>query len=158
MLSQRSGESGPKQEEAKPYGPEYRDDRRRYADALGNGLLRPREAADILGITVTALARLARDGELPSVPTLGGHRRYRPADIRALFDEKDAHDPARTAMEEDAARLYDEGWSIRQVASRFECGYGAMRRILARRTTLRDRGGAETIDPIADGSRNAQGR
>lgn len=114
---------------------------------LDNGLLRPREAADILGVTVTTLARLARDRGLPSVPTLGGHRRYRPADIRALFDEKGARDPVRTAMEEDAARLYDEGWSIRQVANRFECGYGAMRRILARRTALRDRGGAENDRP-----------
>jgi excisionase family DNA binding protein len=103
MRSQKSGESGPKEEEAKPYGLEYRDDRRRYADALDNALLRPGEAADILGVTVTTLARLARDGELPSVPTLGGHRRYRPADVRALFDEKDARNPVRTAMEEDAA-------------------------------------------------------
>ncbi|GAB2801081.1 hypothetical protein GCM10027176_01450 [Actinoallomurus bryophytorum] len=147
MLSQKSGESDPKEEEARPYGPEYRADRRRYADVLGNALLRPKEAAAILGITVTTLARLARDGELPSALTLGGHRRYRPADVRALFDEKDARDPARTAMEEDAVRLYDEGWSIRQVASRFACDYGAMRRILARRTALRDRGGAENGRP-----------
>jgi hypothetical protein len=55
--------------------------------------------------------------------------------------------PDDLAVKEDAARLYDEGWSIRQVASRFECSYGAMRRILARRTALRDRGGAEKDRP-----------
>jgi len=28
---------------------------------------------------------------------------------------------------EDAVRLYEQGWSFRQAATRFECGYGAMR-------------------------------
>lgn len=48
----------------------------------------------------------------------------------------------REEMEEDAMRLYQEGWAIRQVAARFDCSYAAMRRILLRRTTLR-RGRAE---------------
>nr|WP_285574370.1 helix-turn-helix domain-containing protein [Actinoallomurus iriomotensis] len=43
--------------------------------------------------------------------------------------------------EEDAARLYDQGWTIRQVAEKFDCSYGAMRRILQRHTTLRNRNG-----------------
>jgi transposase len=44
-------------------------------------------------------------------------------------------------MVADAVRLYDQGWSIRQVAEKFDCSYGAMRRILMKHTTLRNRGG-----------------
>jgi transposase len=42
-------------------------------------------------------------------------------------------------MAEDAARLYQQGWSIRQVAARFDCGYTTMRRILQKQVTLRSR-------------------
>ncbi|WUV04698.1 helix-turn-helix domain-containing protein [Actinoallomurus sp. NBC_01490] len=42
---------------------------------------------------------------------------------------------------EDAARLYDQGWSIRRVAAEFGVSYGMMRRILIEQTALRDRGG-----------------
>ncbi|MGH3382288.1 MAG: helix-turn-helix domain-containing protein [Actinoallomurus sp.] len=40
-------------------------------------------------------------------------------------------------MEEDAERLYQQGWAIRQVAARFDTSYAVMRRILERRTSLR---------------------
>lgn len=43
-------------------------------------------------------------------------------------------------MAEDAARLYDQGWSIRQVGTKFGYDYGAMRRILRKHTTLRPEG------------------
>lgn len=46
-------------------------------------------------------------------------------------------------MVDDAARLYDQGWAIRQVAARFETSYGAMRRVLQNHTTLRPRGGGD---------------
>jgi len=39
----------------------------------------------------------------------------------------------------DAARLYDQGWSIRQVAAKFDCSYGTMRRILRKNGNLRSR-------------------
>jgi transposase len=42
---------------------------------------------------------------------------------------------------EDAVRLYEQGWSIRQVADKFDTSYGATRRVLSRHTTLRIRGG-----------------
>jgi lambda repressor-like predicted transcriptional regulator len=45
---------------------------------------------------------------------------------------------------EDAARLHDQGWSIRQVAEKSDCSYGVMRRILRKRVTLRSRGGTYT--------------
>jgi DNA polymerase-4 len=68
----------------------------------------------------------------PSVRTPGGHRRYRRSDVRALGEPADraAADPDRRGIEDDAVRLYRQGWSIRQVAARFDCGYGRMRRIL----------------------------
>lgn len=72
--------------------------------------------------------------------TLGGHRRYRLADVRALLERLTAPvDPEQEQLEMDAARLYNQGWSIRQVAAKFDYSYGAMRRILLRRTTLRSR-------------------
>jgi transposase len=44
-------------------------------------------------------------------------------------------------MAEDAARLYAQGWSIRQVAARFDVSYGVMRRILAKNVPFPSRGG-----------------
>ncbi|WP_354670810.1 helix-turn-helix domain-containing protein [Actinomadura sp. DC4] len=49
-------------------------------------------------------------------------------------------------MIEDAARLYERGLTIRQVAQRFGCSYGVMRRLLSERTTLRNRGGVTSVD------------
>jgi transposase len=53
---------------------------------------------------------------------------------------------------EDAARLYDQGWSIRQVADRFDCGYGVMRRILRKQVELRTRGGRPGALPVDPGA------
>ncbi|MDN3351573.1 helix-turn-helix domain-containing protein [Actinomadura sp. DC4] len=100
-------------------------------------LLRPREVAELFGVRTTTIARWAREGRLAPLLTPGGHRRYaRSAIQEAIQEEPSAH------FTEDAVRLYDEGWTIRQVAERFECGYGAMRRVLKKHTTLRNRGGA----------------
>jgi excisionase family DNA binding protein len=105
-------------------------------------LYRPNEVAALFGVTTTTVALWARTGRLKSAGrTPGGHRRFRKADVRA-FRPGPAADPVRNEMEEDAVRLYEQGWSIRRVAERFGCGYGVMRRILARHTTLRSRSGA----------------
>ena len=105
-------------------------------------LLTPREVAELFGVRTTTIARWARDGRLTPLWTPGGHRRYSRADVRALIAAEDRAS-ARTAeeqrMAEDAARLYEQGWSIRQVAERFGCGYTAMYRILSKQTTLRPR-------------------
>jgi DNA invertase Pin-like site-specific DNA recombinase len=42
-----------------------------------------------------------------------------------------------TEAAKDAARLYDQGWSIRQVAKRFDCDYNAMRRTLGKHVKRR---------------------
>jgi excisionase family DNA binding protein len=104
-------------------------------------LLRPAEVAKAFGVATKTIAAWARAGRLPFVRTVGGHRRYRWADVRALIDAEAAQsvDPARAQLEEDAVRLYEQGWSIRQVAGAFGYGYGAMRRVLMRRTALRPR-------------------
>jgi hypothetical protein len=76
--------------------------------------------------------------------TPGGHRRYRPSDIRPLL-EVAGPSADQEQLEQDAVRMYDQGWSIRQVADRFDMTYGTMRRILSRQTTLRTRGGTALI-------------
>jgi hypothetical protein len=101
-------------------------------------LLKPYEATRALGIATATLAQMARAGRLPSLATPGGHRRYRWADIRARRDV--TTDPELEWLEEEATRLYRQGWTIREVAEKFDRGYGAMRRILLRRTTLRPPG------------------
>jgi excisionase family DNA binding protein len=110
------------------------------SDLPDDGLLKPHEVARLLGVSVTQLGAWARDGKLPAaVKTPGGHRRFRWADVRDAVARQAVHDPEREQLEIDAARLYDQGWSIRQVAEKFDCSYGAMRRILLKRTILRPR-------------------
>jgi excisionase family DNA binding protein len=108
-------------------------------DRGDEALLRPREVAALFGVRPSTIARWAREGKLTPLLTPGGHRRYRLADIREMLlsDEPEEDD----VMAQDAVRLYEQGWNIRQVADRFECSYGVMRRILSSRITLRSRGG-----------------
>lgn len=101
-------------------------------------LLTPREVAELFGVRTTTIARWARDGRLDPIRTPGGHRRYSRAGVRALVAAEDENtDEKRLA--EDAARLYEQGLSIRQVADRFGCGYTTMRRILRKQLALRPR-------------------
>jgi excisionase family DNA binding protein len=103
-------------------------------------LLRPAELAELFGVRTPTIARWAREGKLKAFLTPGGHRRYRRSDIRELLATQ--ADPDLERMTRDAIRMYDQGWSIRQVAERFDCSYGAMRRILQRQIALRNRSGA----------------
>ena len=104
-------------------------------------LLTPREVADLFGVRTTTIARWAREGKFSPLRTPGGQRRYSRAEVRRLLAEEKTTPEARRQIAEDAARLYDQGWNIRQVAEKFECSYGTMRRILRRQVTLRNRGG-----------------
>jgi excisionase family DNA binding protein len=48
-------------------------------------LLTRREVAAVFGVTAKTVTRWAAQGRVPTIRTLGGHRRYRAADIeRAL--------------------------------------------------------------------------
>jgi excisionase family DNA binding protein len=107
-------------------------------------LLRPREVAALFGVRPSTIARWAREGKLAPLLTPGGHRRYRPAEVREVLGRDGLTEEeaiAENAMAQDAIRLYEQGWNIRQVADRFDCSYGVMRRILSSRIALRDRGG-----------------
>ena len=101
-------------------------------------LLTPREVAELFGVRTTTLARWARAGRLPVAFTPGGHRRYQREDVDELLG-LDGTGPERAQLEADAVRLYDQGWSIRQVAERFGTTYGTMRRLLLKKTTVRPR-------------------
>ena len=50
----------------------------------GVPILRPAEAAALLGVHLSKLRRLEATGRLVTVRTLGGHRRYRQDDVLAL--------------------------------------------------------------------------
>jgi excisionase family DNA binding protein len=116
-------------------------------------LLRPREVAEIFGVRTTTIARWAREGRLTPLRTPGGHRRYSRDAVVRLLAQDATLDEAERQWAEDAARLYDQGWSIRQVADKFDCGYGVMRRIVRTRVALRNREAtpASTARPELDG-------
>ena len=50
------------------------------------GYLRPAEVADLLSVSPKTVSRWAKEGKLPFMKTLGGHRRYPEAEIRELVD------------------------------------------------------------------------
>jgi excisionase family DNA binding protein len=106
-------------------------------------LLRPAEAAALLGVRTSAIARWAREGRLAATATPGGHRRYRRDEILAARNGSTPGEPPaeQTQMEADAVRMYEQGWPIRRVADAFGVSYGVMRRILKERRVLRARGG-----------------
>ena len=96
-------------------------------------LLTPREAAQMFDVRTTTVARWSREGRLPAFLTPGGHRRYHLPEVRALLNTtKPTPTEAERQMTQDAVRLYDQGWSIRQVAAKFDLEYSTMRRILKR--------------------------
>jgi excisionase family DNA binding protein len=49
--------------------------------------LRTAEVADILHVSPKTVSRWAKEGRLPFLKTLGGHRRYPEAKIRELANE-----------------------------------------------------------------------
>lgn len=109
--------------------------------------LTPREVAQIFSVRTTTIARWARDGRLLAFLTPGGHRRYRREDVRCLLEEQQQGsrpDDAQRQLTEDAVRLYEQGWSIRQVAEKFDYDYSGMRRLLRRHVTLRNPGAGYT--------------
>lgn len=53
--------------------------------------IRTAEAARILRVSPKTVSRWAKEGKLPHVVTLGGHRRFPSAAIRALADSMEMH-------------------------------------------------------------------
>ncbi|WP_406531075.1 BldC family transcriptional regulator [Streptomyces sp. I8-5] len=54
----------------------------------GTDLMTPREVADVFRVDVKTIARWAKLGKLSSIRTLGGHHRYRRAEIEALLEDE----------------------------------------------------------------------
>lgn len=52
---------------------------------LSDPLLTPAEVATMFRVDPKTVTRWAEQGKLTSVRTLGGHRRYREAEVRALL-------------------------------------------------------------------------
>lgn len=52
-----------------------------------NHLLRPQEVARIFGVSVVTVRQWSQDGKLPHTRTLGGHHRYRWADVKNLTEQ-----------------------------------------------------------------------
>ncbi len=60
-------------------------------------LLMPAEVAIMFRVSPKTVTRWARAGKINSIRTLGGHRRYRQADVLALLGNPDAtSEPDRT--------------------------------------------------------------
>lgn len=49
-------------------------------------LLRPREAAALLGVRPATVARWTREGRLTPIRTPGGHRRYARSSVREILN------------------------------------------------------------------------
>ena len=49
--------------------------------------LLPAEVAELLSVSPKTVSRWAKEGKLPFMKTLGGHRRYPEAQIRQLIEE-----------------------------------------------------------------------
>jgi excisionase family DNA binding protein len=49
-------------------------------------LLTPAEVASMFRVDPKTVTRWAKSGKLTSIRTLGGHRRYRESEVRALLD------------------------------------------------------------------------
>jgi excisionase family DNA binding protein len=55
------------------------------SDTGGDRLLTPGEVADLFRVHPKSVGRWAATGKLPCIRTLGGHRRFRESDVRALL-------------------------------------------------------------------------
>lgn len=53
-----------------------------------DALLMPSEVARLFRVSPKTVRRWAVDGLVPAIRTLGGHRRFRVADIRQLLDDR----------------------------------------------------------------------
>lgn len=56
-------------------------------NAVPEKLLTPRQVADIFAVDPKTVTRWAKAGKLPSIRTIGGHRRFRQSVIDALVQE-----------------------------------------------------------------------
>ncbi len=58
----------------------------RTESASAEELLTPSEVAKLFRVDPKTVTRWAKSGKLSSIRTLGGHRRYRAAEVRSLLE------------------------------------------------------------------------
>ena len=58
-------------------------------NATGDELLTPAEVAALFRVNPKTVSRWAQTGKLSSIRTLGGHRRYRLAEVRQYLDSQE---------------------------------------------------------------------
>ena len=64
-------------------------------------LLTPSEVASLFRVDPKTVTRWAKSGKITAIRTLGGHRRYRSSEVRALLAAQLETDPAtETAIEQ----------------------------------------------------------
>jgi excisionase family DNA binding protein len=59
-------------------------------------LLTPAEVAQMFRVNPKTVTRWARAGKISAIRTLGGHRRFRAAEIKKLLEEVEEPPPATT--------------------------------------------------------------
>jgi DNA-binding NarL/FixJ family response regulator len=109
-----------------------------------DALLKPAEAARLLGVRPAVLARWSREGRITPLYTPGAHRRYSRSQLTGILRQRES--PDEPEWVDDAVLLYKEGRSIRQIAAKLDSGYGTVRRHLRRHLPLRNRGGSYSGD------------
>jgi excisionase family DNA binding protein len=62
--------------------------------------LTPGEAARLLHVSSKTVNRWANEGRIACIVTLGGHRRFRPADVQAVADRMAGKEESPPAVEE----------------------------------------------------------
>jgi excisionase family DNA binding protein len=53
-------------------------------------LLTPSEVAEMFRVNPKTVTRWARTGKISAIRTLGGHRRFRASEVKALVDAEDS--------------------------------------------------------------------
>jgi excisionase family DNA binding protein len=68
-------------------------------DKQPSDLMTPAEVAEVFSVDPKTVTRWATTGRLPSLRTLGGHRRFRRSDIERLskFDDETTTPPEESA-------------------------------------------------------------
>ena len=51
---------------------------------MENKLITPKEASNILGVTIDCLSKWEQAGKITAIKTLGGHRRYKLEEINKI--------------------------------------------------------------------------
>lgn len=74
---------------------------------MGSKLIASGAVAEILGVNAKTISRWAQQGRIPSVRTLGGHRRFDPDVIEAIAHELREEEPASGS---EVVRVAREGW------------------------------------------------